>query len=175
MKKIFFSVLIVFSVTAASAQTAPEKDYSVNAGVDFGYATGRFNYAPRLGYGISVEGSYSFADNSSFTVNTGYTYFANKVFAATDSVDADMPTDLLVRFAAVPLLLGVKIDNEGKFYVHPQFGLMFRTGRHFISATYGLGVGMVTSRHADFSFRFQVVQKKTVIASFFAVRAAYVF
>lgn len=174
MRKILFSLLAVCITAAVTAQSTARKDYSFSAGVDLAYATGRFHYAHRLGYGVSVQGEYLFADNSALTVGTGYMYFANKTFAASDSIDADIPTEQLNRFAMVPLLLGMKIDNEGKFYVHPQFGFAFRKDP-FISATYALSAGVLPSANADISLRFQAVQKKGIVASFFSVRAAYVF
>jgi hypothetical protein len=174
MRKIFFLFFIISITTPALAQLKPEQDYRLNIGADLAYATGRFNYAHSLGYGISVQGEYQFADNSSLTVGTGYMYFPNKTFAPTDSIDASLPTEQLNRFTMVPLLFGMKIDNEGKFYVHPQFGFAFRK-TPFISATYGLAVGVITSPHADFSLRFQAVQKKGIAAAFFSVRAGYVF
>lgn len=174
MKKVLFGLFLFFISAAAMAQTITRKDYSFSAGVDMAYATGRFNYAHGLGYGISLQGEYLFADNSALTVNTGYQFFASKKFAATDSIDASLPTEQLNNFGMVPLLFGMKIDNEGKFYVHPQFGFAFRS-QPVISATYALGVGMIASPHADLSVRFQAVQKKGIVASFFSVRAAYTF
>jgi hypothetical protein len=158
MRKILFSLFAVGINAAVMAQGTARKDYSFSAGVDLAYATGRFHYAHRLGYGISVQGEYLFADNSALTVGTGYMYFANKTFAASDSIDADIPTEQLNRFAMVPL----------------QFGFAFRK-EPFISATYAVAVGVLPSANADISLRFQAVQKKGIVASFFSVRAAYVF
>jgi hypothetical protein len=175
MRKILFSLFFVCIAARGMAQTAaPRNDYSLQVGADLGYATGRFNFAHRLGYGISIQGEYLFADNSALTIGTGYMYFANKYVSPTDSIDPSIGYERIQRFGMVPLLFGMKIDNEGKFYVHPQFGFAFRSDP-FISATYALGVGMMASAKTDFSFRFQAVQKKGIVATYFAAKVAYVF
>lgn len=172
--KYIISLLLIGLSFMGMAQRPVRKDYSFSTGVDLAYATGRFNYAHSLGYGLTLQGEYLFADNSALTFNTGYMYFPAKKFAASDSIDASLPTEQLNNFGMVPLLFGMKIDNEGKFYVHPQFGFALRS-KPFVSATYALAVGMVASTHSDISVRFQAVQKKGIVASFFSVRAAYTF
>jgi|GEM_PF-4852451 len=175
MKKVLFSLFVGGIALGGWAQTAPaRKDYSLQVGADLGYATGRFNFAHRLGYGFSLQGEYLFADNSAVTIGTGYMFFDNKSIPATDSVDPSIGYERIQRFAMVPLLFGMKIDNEGKYYVHPQFGFAFRS-QPFISATYALGVGMMASATTDISLRFQAVQKKGIVATYFAARVAYVF
>ncbi len=175
MKKLLFSLSILCIATMGTAQTVPTRnDYSLQIGADLGYATGRFNFAHRLGYGISIQGEYLFADNSAVTIGTGYMYFENKYVSPTDSIDPSIGYERIQRFGMVPLLFGMKIDNEGKFYVHPQFGFAFRS-KPFVSATYALGVGMMASPKTDISLRFQAVQKRGIVATYFAARVAYVF
>jgi len=175
MKMKFFLLLLFFqsAFLSAKAQRPVTKDFTYSAGVDMGYAVGRFHLAHRLGYGLSVQGEYLFADNSAVTLNTGYISFVSQKYFK-DSLPSDIATVQLVDFSTVPFLIGVKMDNEGKFYVHPQVGVALRS-KTFISASYALAVGVVASRHADFSLRYQAVHKKGVIASFLAVRASYIF
>lgn len=174
MRKFIFlyTCSLFISVYVMAQAVAPQKDYTISAGVDMAYAVGRFHFAHRLGYGISVQGEYLFADNASVTLNTGYINFQAR--AIKDSVSSDILTEQLLDFSMVPFLLGMKIDNEGKYYIHPQFGIAFRS-KPFVSALYAFGVGMRASKHADISLRYEAVQKKSVVASFFAVRFDYVF
>jgi hypothetical protein len=173
MKLIFLSLFIVLLTVDCTAQAKREKDFIFSGGLDIAYAVGNFQANHSLGFGISLQSEYIFSDNAAVTVNTGFMSFATK-----SVIDSSLSELKQPAAAFIPLLIGLKLDNDKGFYIHPQVGVAFRFNEYIktkkIGASYGLIVGIKKSAHADFSFRYQVVHKTGVVASFFAVRAAYV-
>ncbi len=168
------SLFIVCLAVYSNAQTtATEKEYSISGGVDMAYAIGNFNSTHSLGYGLSAQGEYLFSDNASLTLNAGFMSFATK--AVYDSLPMGVVRREQPAFTFVPLVIGCRVSYENTgYYLHPQVGIVFMKSRP-VSATYTLSGGIQTSKHADFSLRYQAIINKGVIASFFALRAAYIF
>ncbi len=173
MKLIFLSLFIVLLAIDCTAQANREKDFIFSGGLDIAYAVGNFNSTHTLGFGLSLQSEYLFSDNAAVTVNTGFMSFATKSIIDSSLTEIKQPAA-----AFIPLLIGLKLDNNNGFYIQPQVGVAFRFNEYLktkrIGASYGLMVGIKKSAHADFSFRYQVVHKTGVVASFFAIRAAYV-
>ncbi len=169
MKKTFLSLFIVCIVTCCTAQ--PDKAYIFNAGAEIGYATGDFNANHKLGFGISVQGEYSFSEAASVTANVGFVSFATK--AVYDTLPSGISSRSQPSFTGVPVLVGIKFNIADKMYGQPQAGLVFVNST--IASTYTMCVGMQTSPHVDFSIRYQSIIKARVIGSFIMARVAYVF
>ena len=172
MKKIFLFLFITSISVYSKAQIA--KDYTFSGGIEMAYAVGNFHSNHTLGFGLSAQSEYLFSDNASLTMNAAYISFATK--SVYDTVPAGIVERKLPAFSCIPVVVGMKIYNDKNFYVQPEVGIVFRlSGTDPISAAYGLAVGVIKSRHTDFSIRYQAVHKKGTVASFFALRTAYVF
>ena len=169
MKRTFLSLCIFLIVSFCKAQA--DKEFTFNAGGEIGYATGDFNANHTLGFGVSAQCEYSFSEAASVTGNIGFINFATK--AIYDTLPAGVFAKSQPAFTGVPVLLGFKFNIADKFYGHPQGGLVFTN--NIIASSYTFCVGMQTSKHADFSIRYQSIIKSRVIGSFVMARVAYVF
>ena len=172
MKKIFLFLFITAINVCSKAQIA--KDYTFSGGIEMAYAVGNFHSAHTLGFGLSAQSEYLFSDNASLTVKAAYISFATK--SVYDTVPAGIVERKLPAFSFIPVVIGMKIYNDKNFYVQPEVGIVFRlNGSDHISASYGLAIGVIKSRHTDFSVRYQALHKKGTVASFFGLRTAYIF
>lgn len=174
MKKVFVSIVIIFTGFCCHAQRLVDKEFIFSAGLDVGYNLASFEPVNNLGFAISAEADYIFSEAASLSLNVQYVNFSTKSY--TDSSNGQLVKKNRPAFTAFPVLIGIKCSfAEDKYYFHPQVGVAFGT-RYPVTAAYRFSVGTTPSKHTDFSIGYEGLQKKREsLLSVITVRAAYVF
>ena len=114
-----------------------------------------------------------FFEEAALTLNVAYTYFTSK--NAVDTFNGQSAKRSMPALTAVPVVIGMKCNFAEKYYFHPQVGVAFGT-RYPVVGSYGLAMGILPSKHTDFSIRYQALYKKgATLLSFIGLRAGYVF
>jgi len=175
--KFLFSALFVMSIIALAPQQAKAQEWS--GGLELGLPTGSFSDGAGLGFGVSGRYEKPFGSKTSWLVDAGLSYFGGKSVAGIS----------LPNWTMIPIQGGVKyyFDEQMKgFYASGQLGFHHLTTS---SVTYN-GVTIPSLSETDFSFapgigyhldkfdiglRYQVISASGSSASYFGVRAAYIF
>jgi hypothetical protein len=175
MKKVFVFIVVILISICSYAQRLVEKEYAISVGIDVGYDMANYYPGHTLGIGLFAQGDYIFSDEASVTLNVQYLNFASK--SVTDTINGSPVKRSVKAFKALPVLIGMKCNFAEKYYFHPQIGVAFFTSTRFpIAAAYRFSMGVITSKHTDFSIGYEGLQKqRAALLSFMTVRAAYTF
>lgn len=162
MKKLFVITALLGISFASQAQNKDSKPFTVSIGAEAGLPIGDLSNGYSAAFGASLQGDYSLADNLAATLNAGYLNFSGKNGAGSSGL--------------VPVMAGIKIYFNDKFYGAPQLGLVFSTQSGGGSAFgYSPGIGYKLTDNLDALVKYTGWSKNGFNASMIGLRIAYSF
>lgn len=174
MKKIFLSIVTIYMSICCNAQSLLQKEYAFSAGVSVGYDLGSYFPGHTSGFDIFAQADYIFSEEASLTLNVAYTNFRSK--SVIDTFNGQSKKRAMPAFITVPVVIGMKCNFAEKYYFHPQVGVAFGKRYPWVAGSYGLAMGIMPSKHADFSIRYQALYKHGATwLSFMGLRVGYMF